>query len=202
MAGNSKICIRIQSPPFLSEFIYSMLILFETSNLRVQRNSTLNLECKEVRDQFLQKLDFSYIFRDSTVSTLQKMYGKTAPTVTGIISPDRQKFFSFAQDRKRGNQKHRLRQEIPFLCRQLTHCFGQYYRENICIAFCKRRRNFRFFCSVNHLSRPLRQQMFISKSSKGHALYFVIGGFRSVFISRIVTCVRPVSGNYRLVRPM
>ena len=170
MAGNSKICIRIQSPPFLSEFIYSMLILFETSNLRVQRNSTLNLECKEVRDQFLQKLDFSYIFRDSTVSTLQKMYGKTAPTVTGIISPDRQKFFSFAQDRKRWNQKHRLRQEVPCLCRQLVHCFVQYYRQIICIAFCKLRRNFRFFCSVNHLSLPLGQQMFILKSSKGHGL--------------------------------
>ena len=119
--------------------------------------------------------------------------------MTGIISPDRQKFFSFAQDRKQGNQKHRLTQEIPCLCRQLAHCLGQYYRQNICIAFCKRRRNFRFFCSVNHLSGALRQQMFISKSSKGHALYFVIGGFRSAFISRIVTCVRPVSGNYRLV---
>ena len=120
--------------------------LFETSNLRVQRNNTLNLECKEVGDQFLQKLDFSYIFRDSTVSTLQKMYGKTAPTVTGIISPDRQKFFSFAQDRKRWNQKHRLRQEIPCLCRQLVLCFVQYYRQIICIAFCKLWRNFRFFC--------------------------------------------------------
>ena len=84
---------------FLNSYI--RCFLFEKSNLRVQRNNTLNLECKEVRDQFLQKLDFSYIFRDSTVSTLQKMYGKTAPTVTGIISPDRQKFFSFAQDRKR-----------------------------------------------------------------------------------------------------
>ena len=119
--------------------------------------------------------------------------------MTGIISPDGQKFFSFAQDRKRGNQKHRLRQEIPCLCRQLAHCFLQYYSQNICIAFCKLRRNLGFFCSVNHLSGPLRQQMFISKSSKGHGLYFVISGFRSVFISRIVTCERPVSGNYRLV---
>ena len=107
--------------------------------------------------------------------------------MTGIISPDcRQKFFSFAQDRKRGNQKHRLRQEIPCLCRQLAHCFVQYYRQIICIAFCKLRRNLRFFYSVNHLSGPLRQQI-------------VIGGFRSVFISRFVACEHPASGNYRLV---
>ena len=82
----------------------------------------------------------------------------------------RTKVFSFAQDRKRGNQKHRLRQEIPCVCRQLAHCFVQYYSQNICIAFCKLQRNLGFFCSVNHLTGPLRQQMFISKSSKGHGL--------------------------------
>ena len=54
------------------------------------------------------------------------------------------------------------------------------------IAFCKRRRNFRFFCSVNHPSGPLRQQI-------------VIGGFQSAFISRFFACERPASGNYRLV---
>ena len=46
-----------------------------------------------------------------------------APTVTGIISPDRQTFFSFAQDRNRGNQKHRLRQEIPCLCKATSSLF-------------------------------------------------------------------------------
>ena len=33
-----------------------MLSLFEKSNLRVQRNNTLNLECIEVHDQFLVTL--------------------------------------------------------------------------------------------------------------------------------------------------
>ena len=49
-------------------------------------------------------------------------------------------------------------------------------------AFCKLRRNFGFFCSVNHLSEPLRRHMFTWKTSKGHCLrWFVIGGFRSVW---------------------
>ena len=53
---NWKICIGIQSQLILPEFIY--LMLFEKSNLRVQRKNTLNLECKGVRDQFLEKLNF------------------------------------------------------------------------------------------------------------------------------------------------
>ena len=32
-------------------------------NLRVQRNNTLNLECKEVRDQFLENLGFPIHFQ-------------------------------------------------------------------------------------------------------------------------------------------
>ena len=51
MEGNSKICIEIQS---LNSYIWCFLC--EKSNLRVQRNYTLNLECKEVRDQFLENL--------------------------------------------------------------------------------------------------------------------------------------------------
>ena len=47
-------------------------------------------------------------------------------------------------------------------------------------AFCKLWRIFGFFCSVNHLSRPLRKQMFTCSSSKGHGLWIVIGGFWSV----------------------
>ena len=61
MAGNSKICIGIQSQLILPEFIY-LSLLFEKSNLGVQRNYTLNLECKEVRDQFLENLNFSIHF--------------------------------------------------------------------------------------------------------------------------------------------
>ena len=57
-AGNLKTCIGIQSQLILPEFIYLMLSLFEKSNLRVQRNNTLNLECQEVHDQFLENLDF------------------------------------------------------------------------------------------------------------------------------------------------
>jgi len=39
---------------------------------------------------------------------------------------------------------------------------------------------FAFFAAVNHLSGPLRKQKFTSTSSKGHGLWLVIGGFRSV----------------------
>ena len=56
-AGNLKICVGIQSQLILPEFIYLMLSLGK-SNVPVQRNNTLNLECKEVRDQFLENLDF------------------------------------------------------------------------------------------------------------------------------------------------
>lgn len=45
---------------FLNSYICHVLL--ENSNLRVQRNYTLNLECKEVRDQLLEKLDFPIRF--------------------------------------------------------------------------------------------------------------------------------------------
>ena len=45
---------------FLNSYI--RCFLFEKNNLRVQRNSTLNLEYKEVRDQFLENLDFPIHF--------------------------------------------------------------------------------------------------------------------------------------------
>ena len=47
--------------------------------------------------------------------------------------------------------------------------------------FCKLQSNFGFFCSVNYLSRPLRKYMVTWTSSKGHGLWFVIGGFRFVW---------------------
>ena len=37
-----------------------------------------------------------------------------------------------------------------------------------------------FFAAVNHLNGPLRKQNFILTGSKGHGLWFLIGGFRSV----------------------
>ena len=37
-----------------------------------------------------------------------------------------------------------------------------------------------FFAAVNRLSGPLRKQNFTLTGSKGHGLWFVIGGFRSV----------------------
>ena len=37
-----------------------------------------------------------------------------------------------------------------------------------------------FFAAVNQLNGPLRKQNFTLKISKGHGLWFVIGGFRSV----------------------
>ena len=54
-------------------------------------------------------------------------------------------------------------------------------------AFCKLRRNLSFFCSVHHLSGPLREHMFTCTSSKSHGLLFVIGVFRSVLI---VSCFK------------
>ena len=40
-------------------------------------------------------------------------------------------------------------------------------------AFCKLRRNFGFFCSVNHLSGPLRKHMFTWTSYIGHGLWLM-----------------------------
>ena len=37
-----------------------------------------------------------------------------------------------------------------------------------------------FFAAVNHFNGPLRKQNFTLTGSKGHGLWFVIGGFRSV----------------------
>ena len=43
---------------------------------------------------------------------------------------------------------------------------------------------FGFFCSINHLSRPLRKHMFTCMSSKSHGLWLVIGEFWSIlFVS-------------------
>ena len=44
--------------------LYICHVLLEKSNLRIQRNNTLNLESKEVRDQFLENLNFSIKFSE------------------------------------------------------------------------------------------------------------------------------------------
>ena len=42
---------------------------------------------------------------------------------------------------------------------------------------------FQFFCSVNHLSRPLRKHVFTCMSSKSPSLWFLIAGFQSVLFT-------------------
>ena len=54
-------------------------------------------------------------------------------------------------------------------------------------AFCKLRRSFGFFLfSVNHPSGPRRKHMFTLTSVKGHGLWLVIGGFRSVWLFTVL----------------
>ena len=50
-----------------------------------------------------------------------------------------------------------------------------------------------FFAAINHLNGPLRKQNFTLTGLKGHGLWFVFGGFRSVLcfcVSRFVACDR------------
>ena len=59
-------------------------------------------------------------------------------------------------------------------------------------AFCKLRRNFGFFCSINHLSGPNRKHMFTCDWWISiHFVCFCVSGFAA--------CDRPVSGLDRLV---
>ena len=44
----------------------------------------------------------------------------------------------------------------------------------------KRQLTIAFFAAVNHLNGPLRKQNFTLTGSKGHGLWFVISGFRSI----------------------
>ena len=54
--------------------------------------------------------------------------------------------------------------------------------------FCKLQRNFGFFCSINHLSGPLRKHMFTCDLC-------ISTHFVCFCVSRFVACDRPVSGN-------
>ena len=61
--------------------------------------------------------------------------------------------------------------------------------------------NLGFSCSVSHLGGPRRKHIFTCRRSKGHGLWFVFGGFRSVlFVSCFKVCYfdRPISVNNRL----
>ena len=73
-------------------------------------------------------------------------------------------------------------QKIPTCSQILVSCF----------AFCKLRRNFGFFCSVNHLSGPLRKHIFTCD-------WCISIHFVCFCVLRFVACDRPVSGNNRLV---
>ena len=59
-------------------------------------------------------------------------------------------------------------------------------------VFCKLRKNVGFFCSVNHLSGPLRKQMFTCN-------WCISIHFVCFCLSRFVDCDRPVSDNSRPV---
>ena len=61
-------------------------------------------------------------------------------------------------------------------------------------AFCKLQRNFGFFCSVNHLSGPLRKHIFTCDWCISTHLKLA-----GICVLRFVACDRPVSGNNRLV---
>ena len=79
------------------------------------------------------------------------------------------RFFCCVNDLSRP-LRQQTRQEIRCLCKQLPHYFDHITGKFDVVSRFATRRNFRFFCCVNDLSRPLRQQMFISKSSKGYGL--------------------------------
>ena len=50
-----------------------------------------------------------------------------------------------------------------------------------------------FFTAINHLKRPLRKQNFTLTGSKGHCLWIVIGGFRSIL------CVSVFQGSFLVI---
>ena len=75
-------------------------------------------------------------------------------------------------------------QKIP-TCSQILVSF---------FAFCKLQRNFGFFCSVNHLSGPLRKHIFTCDWCISTHLKLA-----GICVLRFVACDRPVSGNNRLV---
>ena len=66
-----------------------------------------------------------------------------------------------------------------FLCLSPLRFFTALFT-NMRILRLKTQLTIAFFAAVNHLNGPLRKQNFTLAGSKGHGLWFVIGGFRSV----------------------
>ena len=108
--------------------------------------------------------------RWKTNSTLQTLFSKILHTFAVL-------------DRRSGASVSRKRTVISSLIKRLvSRC-----------SFCKLRKNFGFFCFVNHLNRPLRKQMFTCDWCISiHSAYFgalVIALFRAIieyFSSKIL----------------
>ena len=61
--------------------------------------------------------------------------------------------------------------KVAYLLLRFSHLRILKYKSQLTIAF---------FAAANHLNGPLRKQNFTLTGSKGHGLWFVIGGFRSI----------------------
>ena len=100
-------------------------------------------------------------------------------TYTGMCRPTGSWFWSFW-----------FRTEYPFqrrfLERGIKNCGSRLYLlltalfTDMRILKFKNQLTIAFFAAVNHLDGPPRKRNFTLTGSKGHALWFVIGGFRSV----------------------
>ena len=58
-------------------------------------------------------------------------------------------------------------------------CYFVFFKNTRILKF-KSQLTITFFAAVNHLNGPLRKQNFSLTGSKGHGLWFVIGGLRSL----------------------
>ena len=98
--------------------LYICHVLFEKSNSRVQRNNTLNPECKEVRDQFLENLNFSV---SDHVLIPSNIRGYRAFSLTWQAS------MQIYRDKRRLLHKKRIQLRKDFLGTPTWppfHCFG------------------------------------------------------------------------------
>ena len=70
-------------------------------------------------------------------------------------------------------------------------------------AFCKRRGNFGFFCSVNHLNGPIRKHVYLHEFKRLWCLirdWWISIRFVCFVFQASLLCDRPVSGNNRRVK--
>ena len=65
-------------------------------------------------------------------------------------------------------------------CYIFESCLSLLHFSKTQILKSKRQLTYAFFAAINHLSRTLRKQKFTPTGSKGHGLWFVIGGFWSI----------------------